>query len=163
MKKFKRIYIEITNICNLSCDFCPKTSRKNEFMNVERFDKVINKIKGHTEHVYFHLMGEPFLNPNLEKFLEISRENNIKVNITTNGTLINKVKDIIINGLEVRQINISLHSFEANQEGIDFKEYIDNIIKFIKEVTEKTETICTLRLCGRSMKQNPSLDSYFFF
>lgn len=152
MKKFKRIYIEITNICNLSCDFCPKTSRKNEFMNVERFDKVINKIKGHTEHVYFHLMGEPFLNPNLEKFLEISRENNIKVNITTNGTLINKVKDIIINGLEVRQINISLHSFEANQEGIDFKEYIDNIIKFIKEVTEKTETICTLRLWNLDTK-----------
>lgn len=152
MKKFKRIYIETTNICNLSCDFCPKTTRKHEFMNIECFDKVIDKIKEHTEHVYFHLMGEPFLNPNLEKFLKISKDNNIKVNITTNGTLINKVKDVIINGPGVRQINISLHSFEANKEGIDFNEYIDNIIRFVKEVTEKTGTICTLRLWNLDTK-----------
>lgn len=146
MKKFKKIYIETTNICNLNCNFCPKTSRKYDFMNTDSFEKIIKKIKGYTEHVYFHLMGEPFLNKNLKKFFDICSQNNIKVNITTNGTLINEVKDVLIHSQSLRQVNISLHSFEANDNERNFNEYIDNIIEFIKEVSEKTDVICALRL-----------------
>ena len=146
MKKFKKIYIEITNVCNLSCNFCPKTSRKYEFMQEESFNKIINSIKEYTDHVYFHLMGEPFLNKNLQRFLEICSENNLKVNITTNGTLINETKDVLINSKSLRQVNISLHSFEANDHDRDFNEYIKNIIDIIKEVSEKTNIICSLRL-----------------
>ncbi|MGN0026267.1 MAG: radical SAM protein, partial [Clostridium sp.] len=115
MTRFKKIYIETTNICNLSCNFCPKTSRKLGFMETEDFKKIINKVKGYTNHIYLHLMGEPFLNKNLESFLQIAKEANIKVNITTNGTLINNVKDVLIKSEAIRQINISLHSFEANE------------------------------------------------
>ena len=146
MKKFKKIYIEITNVCNLSCNFCPKTSRKYEFMQEDAFKKIIMSIKGYTEHVYFHLMGEPLLNKNLKRFLEISGENGLKVNITTNGTLINEVKDVLINSTSLRQINISLHSFEANDHDRDFNDYLNNIISFIKEVSDKTDIICSLRL-----------------
>lgn len=146
MKKFKKIYIETTNICNLNCNFCPKTSRKYDFMNTDSFEKIIKKIKGYTEHVYFHLMGEPFLNKNLKKFFDTCSQNNIKVNITTNGTLINEVKDVLIHSQSLRQVNISLHSFEANDNERNFNEYIDNIIEFIKEVSEKTDVICALRL-----------------
>ena len=146
MKKFKKIYIETTNVCNLNCNFCPKTSRKYEFMDEESFAKIIKCIKGYTEHVYFHLMGEPFLNKNLKSFLDISGDNGLKVNITTNGTLINEVKDVLINSTSLRQINISLHSFEANNNCKDFSEYIYNIIEFIKEASSKTNIICSLRL-----------------
>ena len=146
MKKFKKVYIEITNVCNLSCNFCPKTSRTLKFMDKESFKHIIKNIKPYTDHVYFHLMGEPFLNKELEHFLEISKENQLKVNITTNGTLIHEVKDILINAQGLRQVNISLHSFEANDEQIDFNEYINNIINFVKEATEKTNIICSLRL-----------------
>ena len=146
MKKFKKIYIEITNVCNLSCNFCPKTSRKYEFMQEDAFEKIIKNIKRYTEHVYFHLMGEPLLNKNLKRFLEISGENGLKVNITTNGTLINEVKDVLINSTSLRQINISLHSFEANDHERDFNDYLNNIINFIKEVSDNTDIICSLRL-----------------
>lgn len=146
MKKFKKVYIETTNICNLSCNFCPKTSRKLSFMDEKSFEHIIESVKPYTDHVYFHLMGEPFLNTNLKRFLEISKENELKVNITTNGTLLNNVKDVLINAPVLRQINISLHSFEANNEGVDFNEYIDIIISFVKEITEKTNVICSLRL-----------------
>jgi len=146
MKKFKKVYIEITNVCNLSCNFCPKTSRKLKFMDKESFEHIIKNIKPYTDHVYFHLMGEPFLNKDLEHFLEISKENQLKVNITTNGTLISDVKNILLNAPALRQVNISLHSFEANEEQIDFNEYINNIINFVKEATEKTNIICSLRL-----------------
>lgn len=146
MKKFKKVYIETTNICNLSCNFCPKTSRKLSFMDEKSFKYIIKSVRPYTDHVYFHLMGEPFLNANLKRFLEISRENELKVNITTNGTLLNNVKDVLLNAPALRQINISLHSFEANNQGVDFNEYIDTIIHFVKEITEKTNVICSLRL-----------------
>lgn len=146
MKKFKKIYIEITNVCNLSCNFCPKTSRKYGFMEEESFEKIIKKIKGYTEHVYFHLMGEPLLNKNLKRFLEICEQNKLQVNITTNGTLINEVKEVLVHSKSLRQINISLHSFEANDHERDFNEYIGRIIDFIKEANEKSNIICSLRL-----------------
>lgn len=156
MKKFKKVYVEITNICNLSCNFCPKTSRKLKFMEKEEFQLIINKIKPYTDHIYFHLMGEPFLNKELETFLEISRENKLKVNITTNGTLINEVKNILLKAAALRQVNISLHSFEANEEQIDFNKYIRNIINFALEAAENTNIICSLRLWNLDTKYSAS-------
>ncbi|MCI6691173.1 MULTISPECIES: radical SAM/SPASM domain-containing protein [unclassified Clostridium] len=161
MTRFKKIYIETTNICNLSCNFCPKTSRKLGFMETEDFKKIINKVKGYTNHIYLHLMGEPFLNNNLESFLQIAKEANIKVNITTNGTLINNVKDVLINSGAIRQINISLHSFEANENNINFYDYLNNILQFIEEANKKTEIICSLRLWNidtEDLKANNNLN-----
>ncbi|MDO5517863.1 MAG: radical SAM/SPASM domain-containing protein [Clostridium sp.] len=158
MRKFKKVYVEITNICNLSCNFCPKTSRKLKFMEKEAFEEVIKSIKPYTDHVYFHLMGEPFLNKNLETFLGICAEYDLKVNITTNGTLINDVKDILLKSKALRQINFSLHSFEANDKDVDFNQYIDNIISFVKEANEKTGIICTLRLWNQDLKYKASND-----
>lgn len=156
MKKFKKIYIETTNICNLKCDFCPKISRKSEFMSVESFSKIINKIVPHTNYVYLHLMGEPFLNKNIKDFLNICEDNLIKVNITTNGTLINNVKDILLNSNAVRQINFSLHSFEANEHKMTFEEYVDGIINFIKISSEETDIISVLRLWNLDAKYKAS-------
>ena len=84
--RFKKIYIEITNSCNLNCSFCHNNNRSKHFMNVEKFKEVISKIKGYTEYIYLHVKGEPLLHPNLEEILAICEQNNIKVNITTNGT-----------------------------------------------------------------------------
>lgn len=146
MARFKKIYIETTNVCNLSCNFCPKTKRKAGFMTREEFEVIVNKIKGYTNYIYLHLMGEPFLNKNFEDFIKIAKRENLYVNITTNGTLVNSVKDIIINNGGVRQINISLHSFEANDSNINFNEYFINILNFINEGNKKTNTIFSLRL-----------------
>lgn len=156
MKKFKKVYVEITNICNLSCNFCPKTSRKLKFMDKEEFQLIINKIKPYTDHIYFHLMGEPFLNKELENFLEISRESQLKVNITTNGTIINEVKSILLKASALRQVNISLHSFEANEEQIDFEKYINSVIDFALEAAENTNIICSLRLWNLDTRYSAS-------
>lgn len=158
MRKFKRVYIEITNICNLECNFCPKTSRKLKLMDEESFEHVLKSVKPYSDYVYFHLMGEPFLNSNLEKFLDLSNKYKIKANITTNGTLINDVKDILIKSPALRQVNISLHSFEANNKEIKFEEYIENIISFCKEATEKSNIICSLRLWNLDTRYKASND-----
>ena len=48
---FKKIYIEITNICNLKCEFCPETKRTKQYMEVEEFEKIIELAKNKTIYV----------------------------------------------------------------------------------------------------------------
>ena len=79
---FKKVYIEITNVCNLKCKFCPETNRKKEFIKLEDFENIINKIKKYTNLVYLHVKGEPLLHPDLKEILNILSNNNLKVNIS---------------------------------------------------------------------------------
>jgi len=71
LKKLKKIYIEITNVCNLACDFCPQTSRKVEFMSFDTFAKILEQIKAHIDSIYFHVKGEPLLHPEISRFLDL--------------------------------------------------------------------------------------------
>lgn len=145
MKNLKRIYIEITNICNLSCSFCPKSNREQSFISIEDFKTIINKIKGYTNYVYLHVKGEPLLHPNILEFLEICDENNIKLSLTTNGTLLQSLKEELINSKSVKQISISLQSFE--EDNIDkCLEYMKDVIDFVKYSINNRDIIIELRL-----------------
>ena len=95
-KKFTRIYVEITNYCNLSCSFCSKDTRDKREMTVDEFKMVISKIKDYTENIYLHVKGEPLLHSKLDEILSICDENNINLKITTNGTMLSKKKDILL-------------------------------------------------------------------
>jgi radical SAM protein with 4Fe4S-binding SPASM domain len=129
IKKYKKIYIEITNICNLNCSFCSIDNRVKESITVDRFKELIKKIDKYTDYVYLHVKGEPLLHPNLKEILDICLEYNKQVNITTNGTLIEKNIDLL-NHEAVRQINISLHS-ENNMD--DYLEVINRNVEKLKE------------------------------
>ena len=129
--QFKKIYIEITNCCNLNCSFCNNNSRTKEFMSISDFEHIINEIKDYTNYIYLHVKGEPLLHPKLKEILDICRSNNMIVNITTNGTLIKKQKDIILNSFCVRQLNFSLHS-ENN-----ISTYLEDIFVSAKELSTK--------------------------
>ena len=146
MKQFKKFYIEITNVCNLDCSFCPTTKRQPEFMDIETFRKILDQIKPHTNYLFFHVKGEPLLHPEIDMFLDISHEKGFKVNITTNGTMLQEVKDKLIGKPALRQVNISLHSFDGN-DGLNNKdEYIGNILPFAKEARDNSEVLISLRL-----------------
>ena len=56
-----RCYLEITNVCNLSCVFCPKTERAKHTLTLDEFDALTSQLEGKVKFLYFHLMGEPFL------------------------------------------------------------------------------------------------------
>lgn len=111
MKKFKKIYIEITNICNLNCSFCSKDKREKREMSLEEFDHVLKQIDNYTDYLYLHVKGEPLIHSKFEEILNICKKYNKQVNITTNGTLLDKKIDEIVNSKTVRQVNISIHSF----------------------------------------------------
>ena len=126
MMRFKKIYIEITNGCNLNCSFCIGNNRKVKFMNFDEFSFILDKIRPYTDYLYFHILGEPLLHPEVNKFIEYAYLRGFKVNITTNGYLIDKIK---YNNC-IRQINISIHSFDELY-GISISDYLSNIFDSI--------------------------------
>ena len=83
MRMLKKAYLEITNVCNLSCSVCPGTKRPTGFLSPEQFRTLAEKIRPHTEYLYLHLMGEPLLHPHLEQLLDIAHELEFQVMITT--------------------------------------------------------------------------------
>lgn len=115
--RFQKVYLEITNICNRSCVFCPKTTRTAAMMEEAVFRTLTAGLRGWTEYLYFHLMGEPLLHPQLALFLQLAHEQGFRVILTTNGTLLPKVRETLLSAPALHKVNISLHSFEANAEG----------------------------------------------
>lgn len=116
MIAFKKIYIEITNSCNLSCSFCHKSSRTKAFMSVKNFTEILGRVAGYTKHLYLHVLGEPTLHPDLEEFLALSHRQGFSVNLTTNGSLVSHHEHVLLTSPAIRQINISLHSFSRSPE-----------------------------------------------
>lgn len=153
MKRFKKVYIEISNICNLSCSFCPGTKRSPKMMTEEEFSLVIKKIAPFTDHIYFHLLGEPLLHPNLETFLKIAEENSLKVIITTNGTLLEKQGDLLLNSASHYKTVISLHSYEANQKQ-NFGDYINMCLNYATAAQGKKIVVLRLWNSGGKDKLN---------
>lgn len=145
MKRFKKVYIEVTNVCNLACDFCIQNRRKAAFMEMAHFRRVIDEVKVYTDHVYFHLLGEPLLAPELEGFLDYCGEAGLRVNLTTNGTMVGKRRDTLLSSSALRKVSFSLHSFEANEAKIPFETYLSGILDFITEASVKG-IICEMRL-----------------
>lgn len=130
MKKFKKIYIEITNICNLNCSFCSKDNRIKESISLTNMEELLKKINDYTDYVYLHVKGEPLLHPKLKEILDLCEKYHKKVNITTNATLL-KAKEKILSHPAIRQINLSVHS--ENQE----KNYLEEIFEVTDKLKEK--------------------------
>lgn len=163
--KFRKIYLEISNICNLNCSFCPGTERTPKCMTEEEFSGLIPKLRPWSDFLYFHLMGEPLLHPNLERFLQIAGDAGFRVIITTNGTLLSRQKQILLNASSLHKVNISLHSFEANQSAISFETYLQECFSYAKEAAEKKLTVFRLWNQGGLDSQNDvilhKLESFF--
>lgn len=142
--KFRKIYLEISNVCNLSCSFCPGTCRSPKVMNTEEFSALLPKLRPYTDFLYFHLMGEPLLHPKLSEFLEIAGKHGFRVILTTNGTLLKKQTQTLLNAHGLHKVNISLHAFEANDLPISFEDYLEQCLSYGKAAEGKKLTVFRL-------------------
>ena len=152
--RFAKVYIEISNLCNLSCRFCPGTKRPKGRIDLERFSSILEKLKGYTEFVYFHLMGEPLLHPDLPQFLDVAGQMGFKVILTTNGTLLEDRKELLLSSPAVHKVNISLHAFEANDLSVPFETYVDGCLDYGKAAEGNKLTVFRLWNSGGEDKQN---------
>ena len=144
---FKKIYIEITNVCNLNCSFCAKNNRKKEFLEKEKFKFLLKELDGYTKYLYFHIMGEPTIHPNINEFIDLASEK-FNINITTNGTNL----DCISENKNLRQINISLHSINDNLD-----KHLYYIFKNVEKLL-KNNTIINYRLWVKNDNYNKIIE-----
>ena len=142
MNSIDRCYIEITNVCNLNCHFCPKHTRAKRQLTLQEFDTLTERIRGRVVFLYFHLMGEPMLHPLLPDFIRMAREKGFRTVLTSNGTLMQRAPELLLS--LPHKIQLSLHSHESNGKGI-LKEYIDEVMQFAMPAAEQ-DTCVVLRL-----------------
>lgn len=97
-------------------------------------------------------MGEPLLHPDLATFLALARDRSLRVNLTTNGVLLADRAEVLLSAPALRQVNVSLASFEANAAGLSpaaFDEslavYLDGVIAFARAAAE-TPLLVSFRL-----------------
>lgn len=110
-----RCYIEVTNVCNLNCDFCPKHTRAQRQLSADEFDLLTDKIRGKVTFLYFHLMGEPLVHPLLPDFIRMANAKGFRTVLTSNGTLLHRAPELL-DALPTK-IQLSLHSHESNSGG----------------------------------------------
>ena len=151
--RFRKIYLEISNICNLRCSFCHGTRRAPRTMTAEEFSSVLEKIRPYTDYLYFHLMGEPLCHPNLRELLGIAESFGFRVIITTNGVLLPKTKELLLSSASLHKINISLHAFEANDLPLPFSDYLEGCLDFGKSAARSdNKKIVVYRLWNKGGK-----------
>ena len=130
--KWKRVYIEITNQCNLHCSFCIGNVRTPKKMSVTEFEHVLIEISPYCQYVYLHILGEPLSHPELEEILALCKKYEMKVHITTNGTLLAKCV-AILKKYPPRQINVSLHSFPHQKDTFHYVKEVLNACDELKQ------------------------------
>lgn len=141
-----KAYVEITNRCNLSCAFCPRTQRAPREMTAEEFSAAAAKLKGTVKYLYLHLMGEPLSHPDLGAILDIAAAEGFRVCITTNGTLLPARSDTVLRrGGSIHKVSVSLHALEGSGAPMALETYLDGVWDFC--VRARGQGIyCALRL-----------------
>ena len=142
---FSRAYVEITNVCNLACAFCPGTAREKRFMMPETFALLAGKLRPHTDFLYLHVMGEPLLHPQLAEILHICEELGFRVCLTTNGTLLPEKLPLLLESSAIHKVSVSLHSFEGNGRSDGLEEYVERVADSCLSLAGGG-VICALRL-----------------
>ncbi len=144
-KPLKKTFLEITNACNLSCEFCHGTNREIKYLTPDEFTCALQKLNRVSEFIYLHLMGEPLLHPRLRDFLQIADALGAKIIITTNGTLLGKCSEFLLNAPALRKVSISLHSYEVNTVNMSIDDYLAQCFEFCKSAAARGK-VAVMRL-----------------
>ena len=156
-----RVYIEITNRCNLACDFCHGTKRPLGTMPPEDFRRIAEKLRGETSYLYLHVLGEPLLHPQLKELLAIAGELGFRMCLVTNGTLLHKRREELLAAKSLHKVSVSLHSFEGNGGAGDLPAYLQQVWDVCLPLSERG-VLCALRLWneGTAPRLNGAVEAF---
>lgn len=139
--KFYRIYIELTNVCGLSCSFCPTKALPSKEMDLRFFESVIIQAKAYTNEIACHVVGDPLTQSNLHDYLDIIHKHGLKAMLTTSGYFLKKHSYDTLFHPCVKQINISLNSFNKNDTSLTFEQYISPVLALCNTKLERQEEL----------------------
>lgn len=145
--KFHRAYVEITNICGLACSFCPPKESPTQTMELPFFERLLEELKPYTDEIALHVMGDPMVLSNLGDYLDCAEQHRFKVMITTSGFYLDESRREVLFHPSIRQVNISLNSFNKNSVSRTFDAYMEPVLALCDEKLKKRgEFFINLRL-----------------
>lgn len=147
---FKRIYIEITNRCNLNCVFCTPDKKIVREMTLGSFKHAFDEVREYTNEICLHILGEPLLHKDFIAICKYINQTNKKLMLSTNGVLISSLYNELLE-VKIDTWNISLH---ASYQLIDEKkdQYFKSILDFISEYQTRYQATFHLRLWADTNK-----------
>ncbi len=146
-KRFHKIHVEISNICNLQCSFCPAVIRDNKMMDIDTFRDIVMQVAPLTDLICFHLMGDPLVHPQFKEMIHICDEHEVNIFLVTNGVLMRPEKFELMLHKRFYQINFSLHSFFDNFPERNPTNYLERIFSFTERaIAERPDLYLNFRL-----------------
>jgi radical SAM protein with 4Fe4S-binding SPASM domain len=136
-KRYSKVNIEISNICNLQCSFCPEVIRAKKLIEIDLFEKIITQVAHLTDQVCFHLMGDPLVHPKLAELVDICDRHQVKIFFVTNGVLLREKQAELLLHPAFRQVNFSLHSFFDNFKDQSPDVYLERIFAYTELAFER--------------------------
>jgi len=140
------ISVEPTTSCNLRCPECPSGlrsfTRSIGMLKIDSFKKIIQEVKKTTAYLTFYFQGEPYLNPDFLKMVQIADEADIFTSTSTNAHYLTPqvAEATVKSGLKRIIISIDGTTQEVYQQyrvGGDLQKVIDgtkNIIAARKQL-----------------------------
>lgn len=139
--KFYRVYIELTNICGLHCSFCPPKVLPNQTMSLSFFEKILDELVPYTKELAYHIVGDPLTLSNLEAYLDLSHQKGFRVCLTTSGYFLGERDLSLLLHPAIKQINISLNSFNKNSMPLSFEAYMAPILELCALKKERAKAL----------------------
>lgn len=143
----KRVYLEITNACNLDCPFCTY-EKADSFIDIEDIDDYLKQIRKYCSYIYLHILGEPLLHPQFNRILDLLDNYDMHLQLVSNGTLLHKYPDLLIHKC-IRKLSISLHSINNINVPDSYFETVEKLIDSNTEVNIELRFYDTDSLDGR--------------
>ena len=147
MKTIKRVYLEITNICNLSCSFCIDHNRPYKTMSLEEIKHALPQIKLITDYIYLHVQGEPLLHPQLNDIFDLMDEYEMKVQLVTNGAFL-KNHFWLLERKSLRKISFSAHSLDHQKCSVE--SWIETVFDFMSAASKQKHPYCEIRFWNQN-------------
>ncbi len=118
--RLERIHLEVTNVCNFKCEFCPDAimQRKRGHMDLALLEKTLDEIAQNrlAKIVAFHLMGEPLIYPHIFEAIEMACSRRLNLHLTTNGSTFHirpeHIQRLVRSGIP--KVTISLQTPDPN-------------------------------------------------
>lgn len=129
--KFQKIYIELSDICGLNCEFCPAKKARRGVMGLENFEKIAKKIHNKARIFTFHILGDPLCLPDIKAYVEVAQKYNMSLELTSSAFYLDEnIQKLLYEAKNIRQINFSLASF-FSQNKKSFDEYTRPLLEFL--------------------------------
>jgi len=110
-------------------------------MNLDFFESIIRQAKQYTKEIACHVVGDPLTQSNLHEYLDIIHKHGLKAMLTTSGYFLKKHAYNTLFHPCVKQINISLNSFNKNDTSLTFEQYLTPILALCAEKLQREEKL----------------------